>query len=104
MVVCRVTGRKAIIELLGSAAGTDRPGSPGETFSEACREISEREDVRVVAVVGSGDHPFSWWEDGGVLPAGTGGYSFRSPAETVGGLDLPVIVGVHGDALVPGWK
>jgi enoyl-CoA hydratase/carnithine racemase len=95
----------AWIGISGPGTGRDRIRSRSDRFSDACSGISGTEEVRVVAVVGSGKHPFSWEGDAGDLPgAPSAAGTFRSPADSVGCLEVPVIVGIHGDALGAGLE
>jgi len=106
MISCKVTGYKAVIELAGPVTGANRIRSVGDQLSDACSRISGADEARVVAVVGSGENPFSWGEgyDDLLESAAAGPGLFRSPAESLGGLELPVIVGIQGDALGPGLE
>jgi len=106
MISCKVTDHKAVIVLAGPLTGADRIRSMSDQLSDACSGISGADEARVVAVVGSGENPFSWGEGYNDLPetAATGSSTFRSPAESLGGLELPVIIGIQGDALGPGLE
>ena len=108
MISCKVTGHKAVIELAGPVTGAARIRSMSDQLSDACSGIS-----------GEGMRPGSLQlSDPGKArlggEKGTTTFSkrrqqcpglFRSPAESLGGLELPVIVGIQGDASWdPAWK
>jgi enoyl-CoA hydratase/carnithine racemase len=106
MIFCRVTGHKAVIELSGPVTRADGIRSMSDQLSDTCSGVTGGDEARVVAVIGSGENPFSWGEGYNDLleTAAPGPGLFRSPAESLGGLELPVIVGIQGDALGPGLE
>ena len=106
MISCKVTDHKAVIELAGPVTGADRIRSASDQLSDACSGISGADEARVVAFVGSGENPFSWGEgyDDLLETAAAGAGLFRSPAESLGDLELPVVVGIRGDAFGPGLE
>ncbi len=101
MVACSVTDRIAVIELGGTAAGAEGIRSLCERLAEICSGIRREEGVRVVVLLASEDPPVSWREEYDVVfreGAGQPGF-FRSPAESLESLDLPVILGIEGDSI-----
>lgn len=96
-----MTNHIAIVDLNGPESGTEGIRSVSGELSEACSGISWEEEVRVVVVAGSGNAPFSWGEEYRELAEAKAAPSgpFRSPSESLAGLELPVIVGIRGNAL-----
>jgi enoyl-CoA hydratase len=77
-------------------------------LADACRQVNQDDDVRVVVITGAGDH-FCTGADLGELSSGSAAEVSRTnaarlAAASVAAIDRPVLAAVNGDALGAGLE
>ena len=89
-------GPIAVIAFKPSSIEKQDPFIVSSRFGDICTELSSDPKIQVVVITGVGDNPFGSGALENYWQTGANGIYIPSAAEHAAGLQIPVIIGMHG--------